>query len=386
MFHPPVRRTRPNLHALPMGSILPPYRFLLVILSAILVLTSAPAALAQDGDDERVAAVTSAVGELSRLERDADFSAVYDRMLPDARNLFPRQAMIDWFETGETPVAEAEADDVDVTFEEDWTSDLTGETYDEAALVTFRQRVTLDGETAERDREHTFVNDGARWRWVPGIATDRIDELVAALDDTATYESPFEDAFYLDVDTFWAGIFEREGVDYESPGDIVAVDDEPLDTGCGVERDIDEAGIYYCRIDETIYYSPEFEEIVADNVGDYAWNHIIAHEWGHHVQDLLGINVSRDPELDDGYYVIEIEQMADCFAGIYAQDALARGEIRRSDVRDAERITVESGDLANVAWDDPLAHGTGEQRVQAMLTGLEDGFLGCNLDIGDAAD
>jgi predicted metalloprotease len=354
-------------------------------MAAVLSLGMAPAAFAQEADEERIAVVRSALQELSRFEADGDVLAIYDRMLPDARNLFPRGALAAWFASGETPLAAGEAEDVEVAFEEDWTSELTGEAYDEAALVTFRQEATLDGETAERDRELTFVNDGARWRWVPDIAQDRIDELAGALEDDVSYESAFDDDFYGDLDTFWAGIFEREGVDYEPPADVVEVRDEPLDTGCGVERDIDAAGIYYCRIDETIYFSPEFEELVVRAVGDYGWNHIIAHEWGHHIQDLLGINVSRDPELDDGYYVIEIEQMADCFAGIYAQDALASGEIRRSDVRDAETITEESGDLADVAWDDITAHGTGEQRVQAMLTGFEDGFLGCNLDVGDVA-
>lgn len=371
MSHPPFRRS---------GTL---YRFLIVFLVAILTVAATPDALAQESDDDRVASVTSALQELSRLEESSEFGSVYDRMLPDARNIFPRQAMFDWFDSGDAAIAANDAERVEVSFEEDWTSELTGEDYDEVARVTFQQRVTLDGEERDQDRERYFVNDGARWRWLPEIADDRIDELVAELDDNVTYESPFRRAFYLDLDTFWAGIFEQEGVEYEPPGDVIAVEDEPVDTGCGEERNIDEAAIYYCSIDETIYYSPEFESLVIDFTGTYGWDHIIAHEWGHHIQDLLGIEVTRDPELDDGYYVIEIERLADCLAGVYAQDALARGEIDQGDIRDAEKITLESGDLADVTWDDPAAHGTGEQRVQALQTGFEDGFLGCNLDVAD---
>lgn len=359
------------------------HRSLVILFVAILMLTATPNALAQEAGDERVASVTSALRELSRLEESGELGSVYDRMLPDARNIFPRQAMFDWFEAGDTLVAADDPEGVEVSFEEEWTSELTGENYDEVARVTFQQLVTVDGEKSEQDRERYFVNDGARWRWLPEISEDRIDELVSDLDENATYESGFRRAFYVDIDTFWAGIFEQEGVAYEPPGDVVAVEDEPVETGCGVERDIDDVAIYYCSLDETIYYSPDFQSLVIDFTGSYGWDHIIAHEWGHHVQELLGIEVTRDPELDDGYYVIEIEQLADCLAGVYAQDALARGEIARSDVRDAERITLESGDLADVSWDDPAAHGTGEQRVQALQTGFDDGFIGCNLDVAD---
>ncbi|MDQ3540526.1 MAG: neutral zinc metallopeptidase [Chloroflexota bacterium] len=371
MSHPPYQRS---------GAL---HRFAIVVMVAILTITAAPIALAQESGDDRVASVTSALQELSRLEESGEVGSVYDRMLPDARNIFPRQSMFDWFEAGDAPIAADDAARIDVSFEDDWTSELTGEDYDEVARVTFRQRVTVDGEERDEDRERYFVNDGARWRWLPEISEDRLDALVSELDDNVTYESPFRQEFYLDLDTFWAGVFEQEGVAYEPPDDVVAVEDEPIETGCGVERDIDEVAIYYCSIDETIYYSPEFQELVIDFTGPYGWDHIIAHEWGHHIQDLLGIEVTRDPELDDGYYVIEIERLADCLAGVYTQDALARGEIEQGDIRDAEKITLESGDLADVTWDDPAAHGTGEQRVQSLQTGFEDGFLGCNLDVAD---
>lgn len=375
MSHPRSPRTRPRISAL--------YRFLIMVLTAMLTITTTPAALAQDGDDDRVASVTSALRELSRLEESGEFGSVYDRMLPDARNLLSRQAMFAWFEAGEAPIAADDPGNIAVAFEEDWTSDLTGEEYAEVARVTFTQRVTLDGEDREQDRERSFVNDGDRWRWLPDIAEDRIGQLEAEADAEVTYESPFSRARYLDIDTFWAEIFREAGVEYEPPTDVVAVRNEPLETGCGVERDIDEVAIYYCSIDETIYYSPQFRSLVIDFTGSYGWDHIIAHEWGHHIQDLLGIEVTRDPELDDGYYVIEIERQADCLAGVYGQDALARGEIDAADVRDAEKISLESGDMGDISWDDPAAHGTGEQRVEALRDGFENGFIGCNLDIAE---
>jgi len=356
-----------------------------VVLTAMLIstTTTTPDALAQDTEDDRIASVTSALRELSRLEESGEFGAVYDRMLPDARNLLSRQAMLTWFDAGEVPIGADDPENIAVSFEEAWTSGLTREEYDEVARVTFTQRVTLDGEEREQDLERHFVNDGDRWRWLPDIAEDRITQLEAEADTEVTYESPFRRARDLDIDTFWAEIFREAGVEYEPPADLVAVRNEPLETGCGVERDIDEVAVYYCSIDETIYYSPQFRSLVIDFTGSYGWDHIIAHEWGHHIQDQLGIEVTRDPELDDGYYVIEIERQADCLAGVYAQDALARGEIDDDDVRDAEKISLESGDMGDIRWDDPAAHGTGEQRVEALQDGFDNGFIGCNLDVAE---
>ena len=335
--------------------------------------------------EDDVASVTAAMSELSRLEEGGDFQDVYDLMAPDARLLLPRQAMVDWFDSGEVAIAVDDPEIVEVTFEE-WTWDATGETYEDIAHVTYTQRVTHDGEESSQDLERWFVHDGQRWRWFPEITEDRIAGLVDDLEASREYDSPFQRAAYLRIDTFWAETFAAVGLGYDPPGDVVAVESEPYETGCGTERNIDQAAIYYCTRDDTIYYSPQFRSIVIDATGTYGWYNIVAHEWGHHIQDLLGIDASRNPELDGGYYVIEMELMADCLAGVYAQDATARGTIGEDEVDDAEAITEASGDFPDTTFDDDAAHGTGEQRVQAFLTGYDDGLIGCDLDLEAFAD
>lgn len=366
-----------------------PWRSLrhLAFVVIVILLSNASTALAgqTSSGDADIASVTAAMTELSRLEEGGDFHDVYDLMAPDARLLLPRQAMIDWYDSGETPVAVDDPEVAEVTFE-DWTWETNGEDYEDVAHVTFTQQVSLDGDEASRELDRWFVHDGQRWRWFPEITDDRITELVDDLETGSEYESPFRRAVYLRIDTFWAETFAEAGLDYEPPEDIVAIESEPYETGCGTERNIDEAAIYYCTLDDTIYYSPDFRELVIDATGPYGWYNILAHEWAHHIQNLVGIDASRNPELDGGYYVIELELMADCLAGVYAQDATARGTIDENEVEDAETITEASGDFEDTPFDDERAHGTGEQRVQAFLTGYDDGLIGCNLDLESFAD
>jgi len=370
-------------HSFPRHS---PRQIIIVVAIVVLFANGSTALAAQPAardDDE--ASVTSAMTELARLEEGSNFQDVYDLMAPDARLLLPRQAMVAWFDSGETPIAVADPQIVEITFE-DWTWETNGETYEDIATVTYTQRVAVDDEEASRQLERAFVHDGQRWRWFPEITDDRITELVDDLEASAAYESPFRRAAYLRIDTFWGETFAEAGLDYAPPEDIVAIESEPYETGCGTERNIDEAAIYYCTVDDTIYYSPGFRSLVVDATGTYGWYNIIAHEWGHHIQDQLGIDATRDPELDGGYYVIELELQADCLAGVFAQDATARGTIDENELDDAEAITGASGDFPDTTFDDERAHGTGDQRVQAFLTGYDDGLIGCNLDLESFAD
>ncbi len=370
----------------PFARCLPGSLLMLTLLVGGLVSSATPAAAGQSSSrDDDVVSVTLALTELSRLEAAGNFQDVYDLMAPDARLVLPRQAFVAWLGSGDAPVAADDPEIAEITFD-DWIWETTGADYTDVATVTYEQDVALDGDEVTRELDRRFVFDGQRWRWFPEIAESRIAGLIDDLEASLDYRSPFERVAVLRIDTFWAETFEAVGLDYDPPGDIVAIDAEPFETGCGVERNIDEAAIYYCTVDDTIYYSPEFRSLVIDLTGPYGWYNIVAHEWGHHIQDLLGIDASRNPELDDGYYVIELELMADCLAGVYAQDATARGTIEEDEVDDAEAITEASGDLEKTAFDDERAHGTGEQRVEAFYTGYEDGLIGCNLDLESFAD
>ena len=354
-----------------------PSQLLLILL--MLTLTGTPLAAQTPVADDRVESATSAAIELSRtLERDERFD-LYDRMHPDARNLFPRMAFFTWLDAGGMlePVDDPVVVAVDLG---SWTSPLTGETYDNAATVQVRQLVLQDGAEVEVASTVMLVADGMRWRWFPDIQANGIEEAQTAADATPDATSEIRRASWLRIDRFWADIFRTAGWDYE-PAAIVAVVEQPYQTGCGLETDITQRSMYYCTSDETIYYDPAFEDEVVGLAGAYAITMVVSHEWAHHIQGLLGIDLSADPELNGALYPIELELQADCLAGVYAQDALATGDLGWDQVDSAIQVTSAAGDRPGTDWDDWDAHGTREQRVEAFQTGFDDGFWGCHMDL-----
>ncbi len=358
---------------------------IIVMMSIMLALMLGPAlpASAQAVPDDRVDSAISTAIELSRMRESGEIFEIYDRMLPDARDVLPRQAFLNWVESGGLPFP---LDDpvIDGAVIADWRWDVTGEVFENAAVVSYAQAVDRNGVTIEERGDWIFVNQGERWRWVPSLLEPEIAGLVNALQsEPSTYEPMFRQAAYSGIDRFWQNIFLQTGLEYESMEDIVNVTSEPYETGCGIEEDISQYAIYYCTLDETVYYDPDFRDQVVFATGTYGFTNIIAHEWGHHIQTLLGVDVTLDPEVREGLYPIELELQADCLAGIYAQDALALGVIDDEDITSAVSITGLSGDAPGTAWNDVDAHGNAAQRVQSCLVGFEDGFEGCNIDLDD---
>jgi hypothetical protein len=359
-------------------------RFVLVTLLLFLVslLPAGPVAAQPAADDRLDSAISTAI-ELSRMRESGEIFEIYDRMLPDARDAFPRQAFLNWVEAGGLPIP---VDDpvIDGAVIADWTWDVTGEVFEDAAIVSYTQSVSRNGVAVEEAGDWIFINHGERWRWIPGLLAPEIAGLVDDLEsEPSTYEPTFRQAAYVRIDRFWQNIFLQTGLEYESMDDIVGVTEEPYATGCGLEEDISQYAIYYCTLDETVYYDPDFRDQVVVATGTYGFTTIIAHEWGHHIQTLLGVDVTLDPEVREGLYPIELELQADCLAGIYAQDAIALDLIDRDDITSAISITGLSGDAPGTAWNDVDAHGNAAQRVQSFLTGYEDGFEGCNIDLDD---
>ena len=160
--------------------------------------------------------------------------------------------------------------------------------------------------------------------------------------------------------------------------------DEPIVTACGRADPVREAA-FYCVIDEKIYYSAEFRTLIENQIGDFAWVIVVAHEWGHHIQAKLGFDLGVVPDRAGEVAPIEFEQQADCLAGAYAIDAELSGWLDPGDIEEALTITEISGDPPGTAWNDPRAHGTGDVRIDAFLTGYNAGIAGCDLDLSAAS-
>jgi predicted metalloprotease len=194
-----------------------------------------------------------------------------------------------------------------------------------------------------------------------------------------------------DTEETWTAIFSEGGQQYRLPR--LALFDDGINTGCGSATSA--AGPFYCPPDQRIYIDLKFfrqleTEFAAQ--GDFAKAYVIAHEVGHHVQNLLGIadkvHAARQqaPEIEANAMQVKMELQADCFAGIWAHYA------------DSSRQVVEAGDIdealtaASSVGDDTIqkrvqghvnqesfTHGSGAQRQEWFRKGYGSGRVqDCN--------
>jgi predicted metalloprotease len=148
-------------------------------------------------------------------------------------------------------------------------------------------------------------------------------------------------------------------------------------------------GPFYCPGDEKVYLDLEFFKELKQRFGapgEFAQAYVIAHEIGHHVQKLLGIETKvrrlRQQEPREANPLsVRLELQADCFAGVWAHSTEQRGIVDRSDVSAAMRAAGAVGDdrlqRMGRGYVNPesFTHGTSAQRVQWFKRGLDTGLI-----------
>jgi predicted metalloprotease len=195
------------------------------------------------------------------------------------------------------------------------------------------------------------------------------------------------------ADTVWSDEFARRGLSYHSPR--FAFFTSRTDTGCGpASADV---GPFYCPPDEEIYFELGFLDELQTRFGaqgQFAQAYIVAHEFGHHLQSLLGTEPKvraaqqRDPN-NANKYSVAMELQADCYAGVWATlaDKADKNGINLSPDNIAEAVNA-----AQAVGDDRIqqkvqgrvdpeswTHGSAAQRKQWFLTGQQSGNLdSCN--------
>jgi predicted metalloprotease len=176
-----------------------------------------------------------------------------------------------------------------------------------------------------------------------------------------------------DIDQFWRHEFAGSHFSYVSPNTIRGYSDShPLETACG-ETVPDNA--FYCSEDNSIYYDEDLlgRILKAKNYGDFGTVVVLAHEWGHLAQ--ADLRITRRNLLS-----IELELQADCFAGAYARYLAQQNSkllsLDKGDLEEGAKVLYALGD-DQVAWFDPQAHGTPQQRMSAYAIGLNKGTTGC---------
>ncbi|WP_217914652.1 KPN_02809 family neutral zinc metallopeptidase [Miltoncostaea marina] len=188
-----------------------------------------------------------------------------------------------------------------------------------------------------------------------------------------------------DVQDSWERSFARAGRPYDRTR--LRLFTGGVRTGCGAASSA--TGPFYCPADRGVYLDLAFFRELRDRFGapgDFAQAYVIAHEFGHHVQNVLGImpQVSREQARDPGRaneLSVRLELQADCLAGIWGRSAYDAGRLEEGDLQEGlaaasavgdDRIQAQAGGGVDP---DAFTHGTSEQRARWFLRGFEGGEL-----------
>ena len=186
----------------------------------------------------------------------------------------------------------------------------------------------------------------------------------------------------------WGKIFTDEGRRYEDP--YLELFTGATQSGCGYANAA--VGPFYCPADDKVYLDLSFFQQLEDKLdapGDFARAYVIAHEVGHHVQDLLGITDQVDSQRgristeEQNALSVRLELQADYLAGVWAHHARKQSPefVEDGDIDEALQAASAIGDdtlqkeSQGYAVPDSFTHGTSEQRVRWFRRGLDAGDL-----------
>ena len=209
----------------------------------------------------------------------------------------------------------------------------------------------------------------------PGTPTD------AAGDAAAGMLGSTEDA--------WNAIFAQSGQDYPEP--TLVLFEGAVQSACGFAQAA--MGPFYCPQDQQVYIDLSFFRELSERFGapgDFAQAYVVAHEVGHHVQNILGVFDANRGRRDNETSVRQ-ELQADCLAGVWAHHARQAGQLEAGDIEEALGAASAIGDdrlqrqAQGFVVPESFTHGSSEQRVRWFREGYDSGSVNrCDTFSGSA--
>ena len=201
----------------------------------------------------------------------------------------------------------------------------------------------------------------------------------------------FVSTVLADTEDVWGNVFQASGGQYQRPKLVLFRGSTP--TACG--RGEAAMGPFYCPGDSQVYIDLGFFDTLRSRLGapgDFAQAYVIAHEVGHHVQNLMGITGKVDgmrgkvPESQMNALSVRVELQADCFAGVWAHHSQkGKGWLDRADIDEALNAAAQIGDdtlqkkSQGMVVPESFTHGTSQQRQTWLKRGLGSGAVAqCN--------
>lgn len=201
----------------------------------------------------------------------------------------------------------------------------------------------------------------------------------------------FVSVVLADTEDTWNDIFRSYNARYQEPKLVLFTG--AVDSACGFAQSA--MGPFYCPRDQKVYIDLSFYQDLKYKLGapgDFAQAYVIAHEVGHHVQNLLGISDQvynarrRSSEAESNRLSVMQELQADCFAGVWANNAdRARDILEEGDIEEGLNAASSIGDdrlqkqSKGYITPDSFTHGSSEQRVRWFKIGLQSGDINsCN--------
>lgn len=183
----------------------------------------------------------------------------------------------------------------------------------------------------------------------------------------------------------WGNYFRQQGMVYKKPTLVLYYD--ATHSACGTGQAA--MGPFYCPLDQKIYLDLSFYDDMRRKMraaGDFAFAYVIAHEVGHHIQNVLGISEkTHDAQRQAGSRAeanrisVLVELQADCFAGVWGHQIRNEGRLDDGDVEEAFAAAQAVGDdrlqqqSTGRVVPDSFTHGSSKQRLEWFRKGLQNG-------------